>query len=75
MEIAPHINIDPEIHHGKPVITGTRVPVSLAIGSLASGMTMEEVIKEYELTIEQLQAALAYAANLVAQTDVIPLGA
>ncbi len=75
MEIAPHINIDPNIHHGKPVISGTRVPVSLVIGSLASGMSIEEVIKEYELTIEQLQAALAYAANLVAQTDAIPLGA
>lgn len=75
MEIAPFINIDPDVHHGKPVISGTRVPVSLAIGSLASGMSMEEVIKEYELTIEQLHAALAYAATLVAQTDAIPLGA
>lgn len=75
MEIAPYINIDSDIHHGKPVISGTRVPVSLVIGSLASGMSLEEVIKEYELTIEQLQAALAYAANLVAQTDAIPLGA
>jgi uncharacterized protein (DUF433 family) len=47
----------------------------LVIGSLASGMNMEEVIQEYELTIEQVQAALDYAANLVAQTDVVPLGA
>lgn len=75
MEIAPHINVDPDIHHGKPVITGTRMPVSLVVGSLASGMSMEEVIQEYELTAEQIQAALAYAANLVAQTDVVPLGA
>lgn len=75
MEIAPHINSEPEIDQGKPVITGTRVPVSLVIGSLASGMSMEEVMQEYELAIEQVQAALAYAANLVAQTDVVPLGA
>lgn len=75
MEIAPHINVDPDIHHGKPVITGTRMPVSLVVGSLASGMSMEEVMQEYDLTTEQIQAALAYAANLVAQTDVVPLGA
>jgi uncharacterized protein (DUF433 family) len=75
MEIAPHINVDPDIHHGKPVITGTRMPVSLVVGSLASGMSMGEVIQEYDLTAEQIQAALAYAANLVAQTDVVPLGA
>ena len=37
VEIAPYIDIDPDIHHGKPVISGARVPVSLAIGSLASG--------------------------------------
>ncbi|MBD2020199.1 DUF433 domain-containing protein [Leptolyngbya sp. FACHB-36] len=75
MEIAPHINVDPNIHHGKSVITGTRVPVSIAIGSLAGGMTVEEVMQEYGLTAEQIQAALSYAAHLVAQIDAVPLGA
>jgi len=75
MEIAPHIDVDPAIHHGKAVITGTRMPVSLVIGSLASGMSLEQVMQEYELTAEQIQAALAYAATLVAQTEVVPLGA
>ena len=75
MEIAPHINTDPDIHHGQPVISGIRVLISLAIGALASGMSMAAVTTEYELTAEQLQAALAYAATLVAQTDAIPLGA
>lgn len=58
MEIAPYLDIDPDIHHGKPVISGARVPVSLTIGSLASGISMEDVIEEYELTIKQLHAAL-----------------
>ena len=52
MEIAKHISIDPHIHHGSPVITGTRVPVSIVIGSLARGMSKEEVCLEYELSEE-----------------------
>jgi uncharacterized protein (DUF433 family) len=75
MEIAPHINIDPDIHHGTPVITGTRVPISIVLGSLAGGMTKEAVMQEYELTQIQVEAALAYATELVKQTTVIPLGA
>ena len=37
MEIARHISVALEIHHGTPIITGTRVPVWLIIGSLAGG--------------------------------------
>lgn len=56
-------------------MTGTRVPVWLIIGSLAGGMNKEEVMREYELTKIQVEAALAYAADLVKQTEVVPLGA
>ncbi|MGC9445435.1 MAG: DUF433 domain-containing protein [Candidatus Methanospirareceae archaeon] len=41
------IVIDPEIRHGKPVIRGTRVPVELILGSLAGGMRVDEVAREY----------------------------
>jgi uncharacterized protein (DUF433 family) len=74
MEIAPNIVTDASIHHGAPVISGTRVPVSIVIGSLAGGMSLEEVMAEYELRKEQVEAALAYAALLVAQTAAVPLG-
>lgn len=75
MEIAHYISVDPTVHHGTPVITGTRVPISIIIGSLASGMSKEEVMQEYELTQTQIEAALSYAAELVKQTEVIVLGA
>ncbi|MBW4473077.1 MAG: DUF433 domain-containing protein [Stenomitos rutilans HA7619-LM2] len=75
MEIASHISVDSAIHHGTPVITGTRVPVSIVLGSLAGGMDKEAVMQEYELTQTQVEAALAYATELVKQTTVIPLGA
>lgn len=73
MEIAPYVSIDSKTHHGTSVITGTRVPVSIVIGSLAGGMSKQDVMQEYELTKEQVEAALMYAANLVAQTGVVPL--
>lgn len=60
MEIAPYITVDPAIHHGTPVITGTRVPISIVIGSLAGGMSKEEVMQEYELTKTQVEAPLSF---------------
>ena len=59
------ITIDPGICHGKPVIRGTRAPVSIVVGSLAGGMSFEEVQREYDLTIEDIRAALKFAGVLV----------
>ncbi|AUB84024.1 DUF433 domain-containing protein [Candidatus Thiodictyon syntrophicum] len=59
------IMIDPAICHGKPVVKGTRVPVSIVVGSLAGGMGFEEVQREYDLTQDDIRAALAFAGALV----------
>lgn len=59
------IVIDPEIQHGKPVVRGTRVPVARILGGLAGGMTFEELCREYDLTIADIQAAIQYAGELV----------
>lgn len=67
------IVIDPEIQHGKPVIRGTRVPISRIVGGLAGGMTKEEIIKEYEVTEEDILAALSYAAELIEKEEFHPL--
>jgi len=63
------IVIDPEIQHGKPVIRGTRVPITRIIGGLSDGMTKEEIMKEYEVTDEDIRAALKYAAELVEKEE------
>jgi len=57
------ITVDPAIQGGKPVIRGTRMPVHIVVGSLAGGMSIEEVCQEYYLTEEQVRAALGYAAE------------
>jgi uncharacterized protein (DUF433 family) len=51
-------SFDPKICHGKPVIRGTRMPVALVVGSLAGGMSFEEVQREYDLSIDDIRAAL-----------------
>ena len=68
------IVIDPNICHGKPVIRGTRMPVSLIVGSLAGGMGFEEVEREYNLTRANIRAALKFAGELVDQEEHHPLG-
>ena len=67
------IIIDPRICHGRPVIRGTRMPVSLVVGSLAGGMSFEEVESEYGLTRDDIRAALKFAGELVEQEEHHPL--
>jgi len=57
------IVIDPAICHGKPVIQGTRVAVALVVGSLAGRMTFEEIQCEYDLTADDISAAVKFAAD------------
>ena len=64
------IIIDPEIRHGKPVIKGTRVPVDVILGSLAGGMSVEEVAREYGISKEDVMAAIEYAAKIVAKEEI-----
>lgn len=68
------ISINPKIHHGEPCINGTRIPVAIIIGSIADGMSVDDIIKEYpQIKRESIQAALAYAAEAVRTEILLPL--
>lgn len=65
-----HIESTPDVIRGKPRIKGTRIPVSLILGYLASGKTPEQIIHEFpDLTDEQIRACLDYA-RLLAEYEV-----
>jgi uncharacterized protein (DUF433 family) len=64
------IVIDPSVRHGKPIIKGTRVPLEIILGSLAGGMDIVEIVREYDLQKEDVLAALAYAARLIAGEEI-----
>ena len=66
VELYPGVISDPQILGGKPVIKGTRVPVSLVLGKLAGGMSVDEVMYEYYLDMAGIRAALGYAAQRLA---------
>jgi uncharacterized protein (DUF433 family) len=59
------ITMDPAICHGKPCVRGLRYPVESLLELLSSGMTIDEILADYEdLQREDLLAVLAYAARL-----------
>lgn len=62
-EIAPGITADPRVAFGKPVIAGTRLPVTLVLGQLAAGVSERDLRVEYGLRPEQLRAALRYSGG------------
>ncbi|OGK51587.1 hypothetical protein A2966_02950 [Candidatus Roizmanbacteria bacterium RIFCSPLOWO2_01_FULL_41_22] len=67
--VFPYITINTDVRFDKPVIEGTRVPVELIVGKIAGETTITEVMQEYDLTREQVLAALQYAAHLVSTED------
>jgi uncharacterized protein (DUF433 family) len=59
------ISVDPIVCHGKACIKGTRIMVSIILDNLAEGVGEMEILKSYpSLTLEDIKAAIAYAAEL-----------
>ena len=69
------IGIDPGIMGGRPVIKGTRVPVHTILASLAGGDDVARVCDQFLITDEDVRAALAYAAQTMADERVYALPA
>lgn len=65
MNPAERITTDPNICHGKPCIRGLRYPVEMILDLLSSGMTIEEILADYEdLEREDILAVLSFATRL-----------
>lgn len=65
MKLQDRIILDPAIGGGKPIIRGTRLPVTVVVGSLAGGMTFQEIQREYDITTDDIRAALKFLADLL----------
>ena len=64
-QLLSRISVHPEICHGKPVVRGLRYPVESILELLASNMTHEEILSDYEdLEEADLRACLLFAARL-----------
>ena len=64
-DLMQRITIDPHICHGKPCIRGLRYPIEILLELLSAGMTVEEILADYEdLEREDIFATLAFATRL-----------
>jgi uncharacterized protein (DUF433 family) len=64
-DLLERITIDPQICHGKPVVRGLRYPVEMLLELMSAGMTIEEILADYEdLERDDLLAVLSYATRL-----------
>ena len=65
------IEIDPRVCNGKPVVKGTRIPVSVILDQISEGESWDSVLEGYpELAKEDIQAALQYASAILERTEV-----
>lgn len=65
MDWRKHISVDPMVCHGQACIHGTRIPASVVLDNLASGLSVAEIVESYPtLTEEAIRATVAYAAEL-----------
>jgi len=64
IQYTERIRINPNIRFGRPCIIGTRISVYDVLSWLASGMSQEQIIKDYpELTNDDVKSCLAFAAD------------
>jgi uncharacterized protein (DUF433 family) len=69
------IEINPTIMFGKPVIKGTRITVEHILRKLAGGMTIDEILTDHlHLTPDDVYAAAAFAADFLAQEEIVFAG-
>jgi uncharacterized protein (DUF433 family) len=69
------ILIDPKLCHGKPVIRGTRTPITVILDALAGGDSFETLEREYSITFEDIRACIAFASAEIRQFSYHPLKA
>jgi uncharacterized protein (DUF433 family) len=70
-ELLERIIVDPKVMAGKPVIRGTRITVDNILELLAAGMKPEEIAEDYNISPEDIRAALLYAARVLSREEVI----
>jgi len=68
------ISVRSDVCHGKPCIRGTRIMVSVVLDNLAEGFSPGDIVAEYPpLTLEDIRAAISYAAKLTREEEILPL--
>ncbi len=76
MDWQKHIEVNPAILTGKPVLKGTRLAVEFILGLMAQGWTEAEILRNYPgLTHEQILACMGYAQARLSEEKVYAIAA
>ena len=74
MSLLERISVDPAVRFGKPCVQGTRISVGDILEYLASGMSEDQLLKEFpQLVREDIRACFVYAAERERRTLTIPV--
>lgn len=74
IDFRERIVVDPKILVGKPVVKGTRIPVSMILNLVAHGFTFDQIIEDYPiLTEEDIRAAILYAGARLDREELFAL--
>ncbi len=70
--MSDRVVVDPNIHFGKPCVAGTRIPVQSVLELVREGISFSEIVEGYypELEIEDIQACLQYAIDVLAAEEI-----
>ena len=71
MILKDRIELNPRVCNGRPVIKGTRIPVSVILDQIADNESWDALLSGYpELKKEDIQAALLYAGASLEHTEI-----
>ena len=72
MEIKQRIQIDPNVHFGKPCVAGSRIPVIEVLELVREGVPFDQIIRDFypDLELEDIRACVQYAMEVVASEDI-----
>jgi uncharacterized protein (DUF433 family) len=67
-----HIQVDPKVAFGKPVVAGTRIPVYMGLELVEAGCTPRQIVTEYypTLTEDDIRACIRYAIELAKNEEI-----
>ena len=72
MEIKKHIEANPKIMLGKPIIKGTRITVEIILRKLSNGFSKKDILEMYpHINTDDIQACISYAADVIQSEKVI----
>ncbi len=66
------IAVHPNIHFGKPCVTGTRVPVQDVLELVHEGLSFSDIVRDYypDIDVEDVKACISYAMNIISAEDI-----